>query len=65
MASVKFTKGKQTVIVTDKDYNEYCDWLEGKKEYPRVLQLLKNNEDDYMEIMGTFAEVNAEDSSFA
>lgn len=65
MASVKFTKGKQTVIVTDKDYKEYCDWLDGKKEYPRVLQLLKNNEDDYMEIMGTFAEVNAEDSSFA
>lgn len=58
MCAVKFEKGDTTFVVTEKDYEEYEDYLRCNVDDTRILSILNNDIEEYEVVMGIYAEHN-------
>jgi hypothetical protein len=58
MKNVKFWKGELTLVVTERDYQEYVEFMEGNINKTRIGDLLHYDMADYEDIMGTYAQIN-------
>lgn len=58
MKDVKFWKGELELVVTERDYQEYVEFMKETIQKTRIGDLLDYNMSDYEDIMGTYAKLN-------